>query len=124
MKKRCSRPKEHHIILISLIKYWLGRKDSNLRMAESKSAALPLGYAPSAPGPYLGERGRSITRRPCHEAYPKRPERAFRVRRLDGVAGIPRNRHSVGAGMERPCGTPFVRPKRPARGRPALLRRL
>ena len=27
-------------------KLWLGREDSNLRMAESKSAALPLGYAP------------------------------------------------------------------------------
>src|SRR6516162_8140321 len=27
---------------------WLGREDSNLRMAESKSAALPLGYAPTA----------------------------------------------------------------------------
>ena len=26
---------------------WLGREGSNLRMAESKSAALPLGYAPS-----------------------------------------------------------------------------
>gem|GEM_PF-4154117 len=25
---------------------WLGRKDSNLRMAGSKPAALPLGYAP------------------------------------------------------------------------------
>jgi hypothetical protein len=29
------------------IKQWLGRQDSNLGMAESKSAALPLGYAPS-----------------------------------------------------------------------------
>jgi thiazoline dehydrogenase / protease len=29
---------------------WLGRQDSNLGMAESKSAALPLGYAPTAPG--------------------------------------------------------------------------
>jgi hypothetical protein len=28
---------------------WLGREDSNLRMAESKSAALPLGYAPILP---------------------------------------------------------------------------
>lgn len=28
---------------------WLGREGSNLRMAESKSAALPLGYAPSGP---------------------------------------------------------------------------
>ena len=27
---------------------WLGREDSNLRMAESKSAALPLGDAPTA----------------------------------------------------------------------------
>ena len=27
---------------------WLGREDSNLRMAEPKSAALPLGYAPTA----------------------------------------------------------------------------
>ena len=26
---------------------WLGRQDSNLGMAESKSAALPLGYDPS-----------------------------------------------------------------------------
>jgi hypothetical protein len=25
---------------------WLGREDSNLRVAESKSAALPLGEAP------------------------------------------------------------------------------
>ena len=28
---------------------WLGREGSNLRMAESKSAALPLGYAPIGP---------------------------------------------------------------------------
>ncbi len=28
------------------LKVWLGRQDSNLGMAESKSAALPLGYAP------------------------------------------------------------------------------
>ena len=26
---------------------WLGRQDSNLGMAESKSAALPLGYTPN-----------------------------------------------------------------------------
>jgi hypothetical protein len=29
------------------LNYWLGRQDSNLGMAESKSAALPLGYAPT-----------------------------------------------------------------------------
>src|SRR4029079_6603519 len=28
------------------LQQWLGREDSNLRMAESKSAALPLGDAP------------------------------------------------------------------------------
>ncbi len=28
-------------------KSWLGRQDSNLRMAVPKTAALPLGYAPS-----------------------------------------------------------------------------
>ena len=27
---------------------WLGREGSNLRMGESKSPALPLGYAPTA----------------------------------------------------------------------------
>jgi hypothetical protein len=26
---------------------WLGRQDSNLRITESKSVALPLGYSPS-----------------------------------------------------------------------------
>ena len=51
--------------------YWLGRQDSNLGMAESKSAALPLGYAPSAPrggGPQLYSEGnlRAILRaKPC-----------------------------------------------------------
>jgi hypothetical protein len=33
---------------------WLGREESNLRMAESKSAALPLGYAPIAPSAQIG----------------------------------------------------------------------
>jgi hypothetical protein len=45
---------------------WLGREDSNLRMAESKSAALPLGYAPTdrrlrkRRGPYWWKRSRSM----------------------------------------------------------------
>jgi hypothetical protein len=34
---------------------WLGRQDSNLGMAESKSAALPLGYAPNVQLPSTGE---------------------------------------------------------------------
>lgn len=32
---------------------WLGRQDSNLGMAESKSAALPLGYAPTTGGHHI-----------------------------------------------------------------------
>jgi hypothetical protein len=54
---------------------WLGRQDSNLGMAESKSAALPLGYAPKSAGPYLRKRARSIARpprvdRPSHRRFP------------------------------------------------------
>ena len=30
-------------------KGWLGRQDSNLRMAVPKTAALPLGYTPNGP---------------------------------------------------------------------------
>src|ERR1700733_3078804 len=46
--------------------YWLGREDSNLRMAESKSAALPLGYAPMRrkARTALAESGRTIVRGP------------------------------------------------------------
>jgi hypothetical protein len=36
-------------------KCWLGRQDSNLRMAVPKTAALPLGYAPAAVFPLRGE---------------------------------------------------------------------
>ena len=45
---------------------WLGREDSNLRMAESKSAALPLGYAPMRrkARTALAESGRTIVRGP------------------------------------------------------------
>jgi hypothetical protein len=35
---------------MQIMKRWLGRQDSNLGMAESKSAALPLGYAPTGAG--------------------------------------------------------------------------
>ena len=39
------------------LKLWLGREDSNLRMADPKSAALPLGDAPS-----VAERKRGVAR--------------------------------------------------------------
>jgi hypothetical protein len=57
---------------------WLGREDSNLRMAESKSAALPLGYAPMHTAglpPALAFGARKITARPpwINDALPGRP---------------------------------------------------
>src|ERR1700761_4717154 len=50
---------------------WLGRLDSNQGMAESKSAALPLGYAPTrSRAPYsgagLGVQRSFITPALCH----------------------------------------------------------
>jgi hypothetical protein len=48
---------------------WLGREDSNLRMAESKSAALPLGDAPMQ----LFIPGRR-PRRPDHNARQDKPQ--------------------------------------------------
>jgi hypothetical protein len=34
-------------IVRSDFQHWLGRKDSNLRMPDPKTGALPLGYAPT-----------------------------------------------------------------------------
>ena len=48
---------------------WLGRQDSNLGMAESKSAALPLGYAP--PG---AKAGPAFAKRRDHSASPPPPQ--------------------------------------------------
>ncbi len=57
---------------------WLGRLDSNQGMAESKSAALPLGYAPTAResrGPEGRRGGRTIAAGPCpiNDRRPARP---------------------------------------------------
>ena len=37
----------HQKNIVDMNLYYLGWEDSNLRMAESKSAALPLGYTPT-----------------------------------------------------------------------------
>jgi hypothetical protein len=55
---------------------WLGREDSNLRMAESKSAALPLGYAPlygriaADPARTIGGRTIAVAPSPINAAFP------------------------------------------------------
>src|SRR3954452_11391238 len=47
-KAGISGPVRHRLLTIAERQTgWLGREGSNLRMAESKSAALPLGYAPT-----------------------------------------------------------------------------
>jgi hypothetical protein len=54
---------DKHLILLA--ETWLGREDSNLRMVESKSTALPLGDAPTTeerdgkrlPRPLFGHAG-------------------------------------------------------------------
>lgn len=43
-------PEQQKIAEPGAVGVWLGREGSNLRMAESKSAALPLGYAPTLRG--------------------------------------------------------------------------
>ena len=80
---------------------WLGREDSNLRMAESKSAALPLGDAPMRRVPASG---RTIVR----TAAPRKPALAapWARRRAKtgahksaryGVAGPVRNNYKTAA---------------------------
>ena len=65
--------------LISLDKIWLGREDSNLRMVESKSTALPLGDAP--------------TTEPAGQACPRIP---FRPRRsIEGVEPFQQGRSAI-----------------------------
>lgn len=48
--------------ILGRVSAWLGREGSNLRMAESKSAALPLGYAPTVSGDRRGEPANSLGR--------------------------------------------------------------
>ena len=50
------------------VRTWLGRKDSNLRIRDSKSRALPLGHAPRDPSMTLV----CWSRRRC-EPRPRRP---------------------------------------------------
>jgi hypothetical protein len=86
-----------------LFRRWLGREDSNLRMAESKSAALPLGYAPSAARTLAAKAG-SRNGRCAARAGPaagkffssrtKRPDRSFSPGDLPGKA-LPGNEMAI-----------------------------
>src|SRR3984893_15090749 len=92
------------IIGISPRQTWLGRQDSNLGMAESKSAALPLGYAPTAcvaanyresaaaatkPPEAHHQRGSAAARAsPARSAAPGSPKRAKHVAPLPLIRAI------------------------------------
>ena len=74
-----------HVFGTDPMNYWLGREDSNLRMAEPKSAALPLGYAPTGKLPstrkIAGFQGRQPRRgRTCAIAPKSAPEPRGRPR--------------------------------------------
>ena len=101
-----------------LCNFWLGRLDSNQGMAESKSAALPLGYAPSR---RLAERGRTILR-------PASPINAFMVppRRPAGSrrASARRPRSNTASrpscAPPRPCGGAIRDRRRACAGHPPI----
>ena len=60
--------KRQILMQYQLLSRWLGRLDSNQGMAESKSAALPLGYAPTLSGEALEhdpEKGKPVFGRSC-----------------------------------------------------------
>jgi hypothetical protein len=69
---------------------WLGRQDSNLGMAESKSAALPLGYAPTRRRA-ARRRGRTIATQPVwiNHARSARPRQAHRTTETASAASWP-----------------------------------
>ena len=88
-----------------ITEFWLGRKDSNLRMAASKAAALPLGDSPMfermirgislGPLPYLPVRSSEslgITRDGLHEerrrATWRLPKAAYSVPEVDSFSMI------------------------------------
>src|SRR6187402_2660233 len=76
-------------------KFWLGRLDSNQGMAESKSAALPLGYAPMpsecpptgpcGPAPYSGgcchRQRKPVKARPVPEPWAGPSPQNYRLQR-------------------------------------------
>ena len=106
------------------IQCWLGREDSNLRMAEPKSAALPLGYAPRCNAPNtrnakgrqaadgVGSRSSGlitvggVLTATC--ARPTRSCRAWHVRAGRGSRG--RRCHSREDGSRRECRSECGRP--------------
>jgi hypothetical protein len=80
---------------------WLGRQDSNLGMAESKSAALPLGYAPTM-RLFLRSRSARTIAAPAQASNTRRTLCAPCLRGVDSRSlDIPRPRHSSPAASPR-----------------------
>src|SRR5678816_1368823 len=92
-------------ILVLSTATWLGRKDSNLRMAGSKPAALPLGDAPLSIGD-PGQQRRAI--QPAHHVsaptrWQARPDSPRSVL-------VGQGHEHTGAGSGQSCLTKFLKP--------------
>jgi hypothetical protein len=89
---------------------WLGREDSNLRMAESKSAALPLGDVPSPRHRYFSFRLTLLIEALDQPEYDGRrsslfmadPHQPGRGRRRRGGSGSPEARRTFRRSLPEP----------------------
>src|SRR5437667_198363 len=107
-------------LIAGLARSWLGREDSNLRIRDPKSRALPLGHAPVSP---WYSASRDHTPRPCWSRTPGSPARAPARRRRPVRAlrhGPSRARHHYAGRTARPFRArwPLRRAGPPATGGP------
>src|SRR5207248_7330825 len=92
---------------------WLGREGSNLRMAESKSAALPLGYAPT--GSFRNGGLLPAESVPATPVYRERCGISTRLRQPPSSEGGLRRVREATPGRSPASPTAFVRRWPPAR---------
>jgi hypothetical protein len=88
---------------------WLGREDSNLRMAESKSAALPLGYAPTRREAVSSLGGKRADHSSSF-SMPQWPKARFRLKKSRQPAGrTPPEYGEIGVSAANENANPLVR---------------
>jgi len=95
---------------------WLGREDSNLRMAESKSAALPLGYAPAGSGSLQGW-PRAMWRNIPASAGPRNRRAGARLRPGIALAGPGFGGYNAASNWKRSVAQPGSAPRSGRGGR-------
>src|SRR5438552_10474196 len=102
---------------------WLGREDSNLRMRDPKSRALPLGHAPPTERDFRHGPPRAWARRGDGHVAPRndRPKKS-RARLLAGRVEVNAD-GSPAAQPRRPADRPTARAPPPRRGASRRLAR-